>query len=101
MQLVAFLCVFTAWLAASVEGQKGLTKINKSEWSKGGNHPKLDMFYYAPPSLPPNSPIVVAVRFLRVCLYGSESDNTIDPLLLRVRFHVRELRQFYARGRPI
>lgn len=50
------------WLAASVQGQ-GLTKVNARDWAAGGNPTNLDMFYYAPPDLPPNSPIVVAIHY--------------------------------------
>jgi acetylxylan esterase len=70
MHFVNLFCSVTLWLTASVEGQKGgggLTKVSASEWAVGGNPTKLDMFYYAPPGLPPNSPIVVAVSCTVSC----------------------------------
>jgi len=48
-------------LAAAANAQS-ISKVNSRDWAVGGNPTNLDMFYYAPPSLPANSPIVVAVR---------------------------------------
>ncbi|QDS75324.1 hypothetical protein FKW77_001789 [Venturia effusa] len=62
MRLFALVFASATWLAISVLGQS-TTKVPDAEWAAGGNPTKLDMFYYAPPGLPPKSPLVVAIHY--------------------------------------
>lgn len=78
------------------------TKVPDSAWATGGNPTKLDMFYYAPPDLPPNSPLVVAVNILpRQCAQELHLIEVPDPLLLRQRSNVFKLSKLYASRQPI
>jgi hypothetical protein len=61
-----------------VNGQTaGLTQVSPKEWASKGNPTKLDMFLYAPPNLPPNSPIVVAVSLFVKKEAEEEAKNII------------------------
>jgi hypothetical protein len=91
----------TAWLVASVAAQ-GISKIPAAQWATGGNPTNLDMFYYAPPNLPPNSPVVVAVRRYRIHLaYQSMLKPLTDPLLPWIRHHVFQLYELHPCGQSI
>jgi hypothetical protein len=61
MVLAYLLFASALWLSICVNGQ--LTQISARDWASRGNPTNLDMFLHAPPTLPPNSPIVVAVSF--------------------------------------
>jgi hypothetical protein len=59
------------------------------------------MFYYAPPGLPPNSPLVVAVSRVSDHTQTGSLISYPDPLLFGQRSHVFKLGKLHASRKPI
>jgi hypothetical protein len=79
MWISAFLYTSAICLATFGAAQSTI-KVQASAWAAGGNPTNLDMFYYAPPNLPPNSPLVVAVRvpFQKIEIVSDRRDRSIS-----------------------